>query len=200
MVSVKDLLHDKEVIEKVKKNSKIIGIIFLIFGILGTLFPLIMSLTSAYFLAWILLFSGITIGFYTYKSNKKDWIGWLKAFIYVVTAILITIYPGIGVASLGIILAMYLLMDSFASFALAAQNKEQKNYWLIILNGVFSLILAIIFLVGWPFSSLFLVGLYVGISLFFDGVILLTMPSAIDKLQEEIQKQENSSTTSQASS
>ncbi len=199
MVGVKDLLHDKELIEKVKKNSKIIGVIFLLFGILGTLFPLLMSLTSAYFLAWILLFSGITIGFYTYKSNKKDWIGWLKAFIYIVTAILIAIYPGIGVASLGIILAMYLLMDSFASFALAAQNKEQKNYWLIILNGVFSLILAIIFLVGWPFSSLFLVGLYIGISLFFDGVILLTMPKAIDKLQEELSKEEQN-TSSQASS
>jgi uncharacterized membrane protein HdeD (DUF308 family) len=44
-----------------------------------------------------------------------------------------------------------------------------------LLNGIFSIVLAVIFLVGWPFSSLYLVGLFVGISLFIDGVVLLTL-------------------------
>jgi uncharacterized membrane protein HdeD (DUF308 family) len=35
-----------------------------------------------------------------------------------------------------------------------------------------SLIIAIVFVWQWPFSSLYLIGLLVGFSLFFDGLVL----------------------------
>jgi len=39
--------------------------------------------------------------------------------------------------------------------------------------------------VGWPFSSFVLVGLLVGISLFFDGIVLLSLGSYADKIVKE---------------
>ncbi len=46
---------------------------------------------------------------------------------------------------------------------------------LLILAGLASLALAVIFIAGWPFNSLWLVGLLVGISLLFDGIALLML-------------------------
>ena len=43
--------------------------------------------------------------------------------------------------------------------------------WLF--NAITSLVLGILFVIGWPTSSLFLIGLFVGISLLFDGLALL---------------------------
>ncbi|MRJ02097.1 MAG: hypothetical protein GXO19_04425 [Epsilonproteobacteria bacterium] len=176
---------DKEVMEKFAKHSKIAGVIFLLLGLVGIFYPTIMSVATAYFVAWLFLLSGFVIAFHTWENDRKDWLGWLKAFIYILTGILVAIFPLPGVAALGIILAVYFFFDGFASFALAGQLKGEKWWWLILLNGILSIILGVIFLVGWPFNSLILVGLFVGISLFFDGVVLLSMGSYIDKLQKE---------------
>jgi uncharacterized membrane protein HdeD (DUF308 family) len=185
MVGFSAFTNDKTLLEKFSQYSKIAGVIFMILGVLGITFPVVMSLTTAYFIAWLLLFGGITIAFHTYKTNKKDWLGWFKAFIFILSAILTVINPATGVAALGIILATYLFMDGFVNFALSIEQKGQDGWWLILLNAIISVVLGAIFLIGWPFNSIFLVGLYVGISLLFDGVVLLSMASAVKKLEED---------------
>ncbi|BCD59282.1 MULTISPECIES: HdeD family acid-resistance protein [unclassified Nitratiruptor] len=186
MVGYQNMLDNKELLKNFEKHSKIAGVIFLLLGLVGIFFPAIMSLTTAYFVAFLFIFSGITIGYHTWQTDKKDWLGWLKAFIYFLTGALVIFFPLPGVAALGIILAIYFFMDGFASFALSGQMKgENKYWWLILLNGILSIVIGVIFLIGWPFSSLFLVGLFVGISLFFDGIILLTMSSQIKKLEDD---------------
>ena len=176
---------EKDMLKKFSKYSKITGVIFLILGLAGMLFPVVMSLATAIFFGWLLIFSAFLTGFHTYNTNKKDWLGWLKTFIFFVTGILIAVNPIPGVAALGIIFAIYFLFDSFAGIALAFEIKPQKGWWLALINGILSLIIAIIFLVGWPFSSLYLVGLLVGISLFFDGIVLLSLGSAADKMEKD---------------
>ena len=189
---------NKELLDKFAKHSKIAGVLFMLLGLVGIFYPVIMSIATAYFVAWIFLFSGLVIGYHTWQTNKKDWLGWLKAFVYIVTGVLVAIYPAAGAAALGIIMAVYFFMDGFASFALSAQMKGQKYWWLILLNGILSIVLGVIFLVGWPFSSLFLVGLFIGISLFFDGIVLLMMGSYISKVEkgeEKLDTPENNSQT-----
>ena len=51
----------------------------------------------------------------------------------------------------------------------------------MMINGLISIILAVIFLVGWPFSSLWLVGFFVGVSLVADGIAMLMISMAVNK-------------------
>ena len=176
---------NKEVMEKFAKHSKIAGVIFILLGLVGIFFPPVMSVATAYFVAWLFLFSGFLVAFHTWNTDRKDWLGWLKAFIYILTGVLVAIYPLPGVAALAIILAVYFFIDGFTSFALASQMKGEKYWWLILLNGVLSIVLGVLFLVEWPLNALWLVGLFVGISLFFDGIVLLTMGSYVQKLEKE---------------
>jgi len=175
---------NQEIIQKFAKHSKIAGVIFLLLGLVGIFYPHIMSLATVYFVGWLFLFSGFLVAFHTWNTDRKDWLGWLKAFIYILTGILVAIYPLPGVAALAIVLAVYFFLDGFASFALASQMKGEKHWWLILLNGILSIILGVLFLIGWPINSIVLVGLFVGISLFFDGIVLLTMGSYVQKLQQ----------------
>jgi uncharacterized membrane protein HdeD (DUF308 family) len=53
------------------------------------------------------------------------------------------------------------------------------------------LAIGLFFLSNWPFSSLYLVGLLVGFSLFFDGLALLMGVSFVKKMKDaESQDQE----------
>jgi type IV secretory pathway VirJ component len=45
-------------------------------------------------------------------------------------------------------------------------------------NGIVSLVLAAVFIAGWPFTAAWLIGLFIGISLLFDGLSLLMLALA----------------------
>jgi len=180
-----DLVIDAELIQKFKKYAKISGVIFIILGIAGIFFPGFMSFTTLVFIAWLMLFSGVFSAWMTALSNRKDWAGWLKSFMLVLVSILMIFYPVQGIAALGILFAVYFLVDSFASFGLSFSVKPQKHWWIWLVNGIASLVLGIVFIVGWPFSSMFLVGLFVGVSLLFDGVALLSGSMMLDENRKE---------------
>ncbi len=186
MVRYSLLTNNKDLLEKFSKYSKIYGVIFLLIGLAGIVFPYIMSLTTAVIYAWFLLFSAFMIGFHTWQTNKKDWLGWLKTVIFLMVSILMIINPVTAVATLGILFAIYFFMDAFSSSALAFELKPAKMWWVSLLNGLLSLIIGIYFIIGWPISSMFLVGFLVGISLFFDGIALLTLGSAAKTLEKEV--------------
>ena len=175
---------NKALVDKFKKYSKVGGIIFILLGIVGVLFPTFMTFSTLAFVSYLMLFAGISAGMLTWVSNRNDWTGWLKSFILVVVASYMIFYPLQGVATLGLLFSIYFFMDAFTGFGLAFSAQGQKHKWVWLFNAATSLVLAIIFIMDWPFTSLWLVGFFVGISLFFDGIALLVGGSVLDKLDD----------------
>jgi len=178
MLKIPDLKSSQiDILNKFSKNSKTAGIVFIILGVFGMVFPMFMSITSAIFFGWILLFSGFMASYHTLNTNKKDIFGWLKSFVLIFFGAITIINPMPGIATLGILFAIYFAMDAIASFALAFSIKGTPRWWIILLNAIVSVILSFLFISSWPFGSLYYVGLFIGISLFFDGIMLLTLSS-----------------------
>ncbi|WP_456391866.1 HdeD family acid-resistance protein [Nitratifractor sp.] len=186
MLDFKVFSNQPEMLEKFSKYAKIYGVIFLILGLVGIFFPGLMSITTAIFFGWLLLFSGFMVGVQTWQINRKDWIGWLKFLLFTVTGAMIIINPLPGVIALGIIFAAYFFVDAFANVALAFRLRPEPYWWVALLNGVLSLALGIFFFmaIGNPLQTLWLVGILVGISLFFDGIMLLSLSSAAKQKKE----------------
>ena len=183
MLNFKVFDGNKELMEKFSKYSKIYGVIFIILGLVGIFFPGLMSITTAIFFGWLLLFSGFVVGMQTWQFNRGDWIGWLKTILFIVTGGMIIVNPLPGVIALGIIFAAYFVVDAATNFALAFKIRPANFWWVALLNGLLSLGIAIFFVmaIGNPLQTLWLVGLLVGISLFFDGIMLLSLSSAAKK-------------------
>ncbi len=176
---------DLDLAKKFGKSATTVGIIFLILGLLGIFFPGIMSVATVFFIGWIMVLAGLMAGYFTYLTDRREWLGWLKAFMLVMVGLLLVLYPMPGIAAIGLLLAVYLLMDAFGSAAIGFSVKPMKGWWLWLVNALLSLILATIFIVGWPMSSLWLVGLFIGISLFFDGIVLIAMGKSFKDLDKK---------------
>ena len=172
---MKALSINKDILEKFSSFTFLIGGLLIILGTVGILLPGVMSLGTAIFVAWILFTGGIFWAIHTYKNNPKNVMDWLKPILLLITGGLILSYPADSVAGVGLLLAIYLLMDAFGSFAIAQSIHPAKGWGMMAINGVMSVVLAVLFLIGWPATSLWLVGLYVGISLVFDGWALLVI-------------------------
>ena len=150
-----------------------IGILLVLLGIVGVILPELMSLEAAFFIATLFIVGGVFWAVHTYKYNRANWPEWMKPVLLLVSGVLMLIYPMSGVAAVGLLLAIYLLLDGFGSFVISSSMRPMPGWGWMAFNGVISLFLAMLFLIGWPSTSLFLVGLYVAISLFFDGVTLI---------------------------
>ena len=168
-------------IRNFKKHSILSGIVLTIIGLIGIILPPVISISVSLFTGFLLIFGGIVNGYQAFSSYRKSMLVWLKPFLLVVTGILILIYPVAGVAAIGIMLAVYFLMDAFAGFSMMFELNELKGTLWLAINSIISLILGIVLIAGWPTSSVILVGLFVGISLFVDGITLLVLGLAFPK-------------------
>ena len=183
MLNYSIFINNEDLTEKFAKYSKLYGILFLLLGGLGILFPNIMSVSSALFIGWIMLFSAIFTAMQTWQINKKDWLGWLKAILFLTVSVLILINPISGVVALGVLFAAYFFIDSGLNLALAFSIKPERGWWMALLNSILSLILGAYFLyaIADPIKTMWLVGIFVGISLLFDGIMLLTLSNVSKK-------------------
>ena len=172
---------EEEVLAQLSKNSKIAGIIFLFLGVIGIIYPVVMTMLTVTFVSWLLLVAGLMAGYFTYVTDKTDSSGWLKSVILIGVALFMLLYPISGVGTVGMLLSIYFFMDAFASFSMGLSMKGSKGWFIWIFNAIISLVIAVLFVVGWPGTSLYLIGIFIGFSLFFDGASLLMVGSIYKK-------------------
>ncbi len=155
--------------------SIIIGVLLIIAGCIGVLLPEFVALEATILIAGLLMVGSIFWLVHAFKYKLYGWAQWLKPLLLLVTGGLMLFYPMNGVAIIGLLLVIYLIMDAFGSFTFAYMVRPLTGWGWMVFNGVTSLALAVLFLIGWPESTLVIVGLYISISLFFDGWALLYM-------------------------
>ena len=170
---------DEQSLDKFNKNAKSTGIAMLVIGIIGIIFPSLISLTLNFFIGGIFLVSTIILAYSAYACKTQTIMMWFKPFVLFVISLLIFFHPAVVISTLGIILALYFLIDGFAGIVLSVEIKPSKGWSFMLINGVLSLLLGIIVLAGWPLSSVWLVGLLIGISFLLDGIALIAIAGNI---------------------
>lgn len=154
------------------------SIVLLLLGVIGICLPQVLSIATAVFAGWLLLIAGIAACYICWHSDRERWAGWLRPFALILFGLLLLLHPLAGTAALGLVLAVYFLLDGFAGVGSAWEMRPRKGWAWFMLNGVLSLVLAAVFIAGWPFTSAWLVGFFIGISLFFQGGALMTFALA----------------------
>ena len=173
-------------LQKFGKYAKTAGVIFMILGVIGILFPIFTSYAVVIFVAWLMLLAGMMAGYFTYMTERSDWGGWLKSIALIGVALYMLLSPLGGIATLGMLLSIYFFMDAFGGFMLASSLYPNRGWGLWLINALLSIAIAMVFIVGWPFTSVYLIGLLVGFSLFFDGLALLMGGTLFQKIDKEL--------------
>ncbi len=158
-----------------RRYARTTGWVLLILGLAGILLPRLISITLSVLIGWLLLLAGGISTYLVYYSYRRNWLAWLKPFVLFAIGFIVIFNPTVAIAALGLLLAVYFLMDGFAGVTFAMELRPLPGWGWLAANGVLSFLLAAILLIGWPFSSLWVVGLLIGISLFLDGLTLLIL-------------------------
>jgi membrane protein HdeD len=172
---------DTKAIEKFGPYTLPIGILLIVLGALGILLPALIAFSTAIFVGWLMMIGGVLWAAHTYKHYPTHVMGWLKPVLLIITGSLMLFYPIGGVQVVGLLMAVYLLFDALGSFIIAQSVHPAKGWGWMVINGVMAIVLALLLLISWPVNSPWLVGLYVGINLLFDGMALVAISWSLDK-------------------
>jgi len=154
-------------------HSLAIGILLVVLGAIGIVLPGVMSIVTLGWVAALLLVGGGFWAYHTLRHNPGGLMDWFKPLLLMITGGLMLVFPLPGVASLAALLTVYFLMDAIGSYSLAHDRYPHQGWTWMAFNGTIDLVLAFLFMIGWPETSLWMVGLVVGVSLLFDGWALI---------------------------
>ncbi len=165
-----------EMNEPMRRSLRNTGIVFVVLGLLGVLLPELLSVTLAWLAGGLLLAAGALWAWGVWTTGyRHEGVAWVKPFVLVALGLLLLFYPGVGAAAVGLLLIVYFLLSGFAGVVFGLSLRPMPGWGWTVFSGAVSLLLALIFIGGWPFDATWLVGLFIGISLLFDGIAMLVL-------------------------
>jgi uncharacterized membrane protein HdeD (DUF308 family) len=157
------------------------GILMFVCGILAISLPLASSIGIVILLAWLILFVGISHLIFAFHSHSVGGFLWqvLVALIYGAAAIYMLMNPLLGVLSLTLLLAVFLLVEGILELVLYFRIRRVRHGGWVLFDGIVTLILGILIWAHWPSSAVWVIGTLVGISLIFSGISRFMLSLAV---------------------
>lgn len=90
--------------------------------------------------------------------------------LYIAAGILTAVNPILGSVVLTLLLGAGLIAAGGVRLVLAFRMRDSSGSWgWVLVSGIVTLALGVIILLGWPFSSLYALGIFLGVDLVFAG-------------------------------
>ena len=163
------------------------GIISTVLGAIAIIVPQLASVTVTYLFGILLLIGAVAFVAEAISRGSTGHRIWsaLLAVLYVFAGVWLIINPVSGTITLTLILAVFfLLIGALRLIAgIASRGKVPNAGWTIV-NGVLSIVIAVLVIGDLPSSAAWAIGLLVGIQLLFDGFALIATAMAGKKLAE----------------
>jgi uncharacterized membrane protein HdeD (DUF308 family) len=164
--------------------SIVLSVLMIAAGVLAICVPMVVGVAVTALVAWLLIFSGLLHLAFAWRGGRAGSILWeiLLGLIYGAIGAYLLASPVAGLASLTLAIAAYLLMEGVLEFVLAFQLRPAPGSGWLMVDGVITLVLAVMIWTTWPSSALWVVGTLVGISMFFSGITRLMLSMAVRRI------------------
>ena len=171
-------------VQKATSWSIFLSVLMIIAGILAIAAPLYAGVAVAALVGWLLLFSGVLHLVYAFRGGKVSAVLWeiLLAVVYGLVGFYILANPGVGLASLTLVIALFLFIEAILEFSLSYQFRGESGTGWFLFDGIVTLILALMIWASWPSSSAWAIGTLVGVSMLFSGISRVMLTSTVRRM------------------
>ncbi|HMD32896.1 MAG TPA: DUF308 domain-containing protein, partial [Candidatus Acidoferrales bacterium] len=160
------------------------AVLFILLGIFSIVEPTVAGLGIALLVGWLLIFGGIAHLVASYKgvSAKQVIFQGLIGVAYAACGVYFLMHPALAVNSLTLLLGGVILAEGVLEVvAYFRMRAEGASGWMLF-NGVITLLLGGMIWFHWPSSSVWAIGILVGVNLLMTGTARLMFGLAARKL------------------
>jgi uncharacterized membrane protein HdeD (DUF308 family) len=157
----------------------VVGVLLVILGLIAIARPLYATIASTLVFSWLFIFAGIAQIVYAFGSRGAGQLVWklLLGVLYLGAGIIILSNVLSGALALTLILGVTIFVQGVIQVILAFGIRPARNWGWLLVSGILGIILGIFIWSEWPFNAIWLIGLWVGINLLFDGIWMITLSS-----------------------
>ena len=160
--------------------STALSVLMILAGLLAIFVPLIGGIAVYGLVSWLIIFSGAAHLLFAWHARHDGGFMWemLVGILYIFVGVIMLTHPAAGLASMTLFLALYLFGKGVLEVISSFSHSISGQGWLL-LDGIITLILAIMIWRAWPSSSEWVIGTLVGISLVFSGITRLLLSMSV---------------------
>jgi uncharacterized membrane protein HdeD (DUF308 family) len=160
--------------------SIVLSVLMIVAGLMAISIPMIAGVAVTAIVGWLLLFSGLLHLTFAWQAGRPGAVVWqiLIGLLYGAVGVYIIANPLAGLESLTLAVALYLFIEGVLEFVLWSRLASIPGRGWLLLDGVVTLVLAVMIWSTWPSSAAWVVGTLIGISMFFSGITRLMLSMA----------------------
>jgi uncharacterized membrane protein HdeD (DUF308 family) len=150
------------------------GILIAIVGVIAFISPAIAGLVSVKFFGVLFVVAGVieVWGAFRHRHERSLLLPFLSGILTAAVGVVFLARPMIGLASVALLLIAYFFVTGLFRGITSLVDRYHNWGW-DLAYGVIAVAAAVVLFMNWPLSSLFLVGLLVGVQLIALGVTLM---------------------------
>jgi uncharacterized membrane protein HdeD (DUF308 family) len=149
-----------------------LGVVYVIAGLIALSSVVFATRVTVFVVGIMMLISGVAevINAFQFKSWGRFLVWLLLGALYIVAGLLTFENPLLAAAILTFLLGIALIVSGVMRLILAFSMREGMSWTSVVLSGLVTLLLGVIILVHWPVSSLFVLGVLLGVDLLIIGI------------------------------
>jgi uncharacterized membrane protein HdeD (DUF308 family) len=163
-----------------------LGICLIVLGTIALGVPVLVTDVSVLILGWLLLIGGVLQAIHGFM--RRAWEGFfvdlLVGLLYVVVGFMFIDHPLATAEMLTLMMAALLMLGGLFRIVAVFSTNLQHRLWLL-LNGAITLVLGVMIWKQWPESALWVIGLFIGIDMIFNGWALVMLALAVRSVPAE---------------
>jgi uncharacterized membrane protein HdeD (DUF308 family) len=170
----------KAVMPQVSTWSIVWGVTLIVFGSLAIASPFLAAVAVSSLIAWLIILAGLVhfiLAFHVHRPGRMIW-KLLVGPAYVFFGAYLLMHPLLGVASLTLVVALLFLIEGILDIVLFSHMRSERGSVWVLLDGITTLVLALLIYLRWPSSSVWAIGTLVGMSMIVSGLTRLLLFSA----------------------
>ena len=148
-----------------------LGVVYLIAGFIALGSVMMATVASVLIVGVMMIIAGVAevISAFQIKSWGKFLLWVLLGLLYVVAGFVTFQNPLLAAVLLTLVLGASLVASGIMRIILAFSMKRETPWIWVALSGVITVLLGVLILARWPVSSLYILGLFLGIDLIMAG-------------------------------
>jgi uncharacterized membrane protein HdeD (DUF308 family) len=174
---------DQDMLSTIKRHAGLgmaLGIGIAIAGVLAVISPLVAGLSVTIAVGVLLIVSGVSRLFLAFKMGSfgRGLLMFALGALTLVAGGYLVARPGMGLATLTLVLAAYLFADGVFEIIYAFRLRPIKGWGWTLFSGIAALVLGIMIWRQFPVSGMWAVGTIAGIHMIFAGSSMASLSRA----------------------
>ncbi len=158
----------------------VLGIVFVVAGIVAIAFPLLSTIAAKIVLGWIFIVGGMLMVMHAFSALgwRGFLLGLLIGVLYVVAGAWLAFFPFTGIITLTLLLAALFIAEGVLEIVMAVRVRPHEGWGWLLLSGIIAGAVGILIALELPNSATWAIGLLTGINLLSTGVSFVVLALA----------------------